>query len=477
VQDVQRVRRSIQRPTSPVTDPWPVSFCGSDMLPVLRFMLTPSISVAAALRKLYSIFRLVQRGDSCPIRGTAKQDSRQLKELHLTQRAFIVLSILLAPLLILAEETSDESAQSSTTKDVERAALATIENCESDIARFCGDVTPGESRVLACLQGYADQVNSACAESLHPWRGPDWEQDFHTTQIYPTLEHRELGEPNLDDDGERVIWRRKLPFLAQEVVDLGFELPNPYGIALINVSIQQDLVLENLAIGINGPPDREIDFVDFGTPSVENSALQLKLDAWILPFLNAFTTIGVFDGDAAIPLKFEGSDLFPQICAITPNAPQCVRTYSAVANPAYDGTNITVGINLAMGWDRFFVALPVTYAWTDVDIIDNTVTALNITPRIGMTGDMGDRGSVAVFMGATYLRAEVDIAGSIDLDTPGGPAGDITTLAFRISQRNKDRWNYLLGFNWDLDKRWSVLAEAGFGGSRENFIGGVTYRF
>ncbi len=107
-----------------------------------------------------------------------------------------------------------------------------------------------------------------------------------------------------------------------------------------------------------------------------------------------------------------------------------MRTYSAVARPRYEGTNVAVGINLAMGWDRFFVAIPVTYAWTDVDIIPNTVTALNITPRIGMTGDMGDRGTVAVFVGATYLRAEVDIAGEVDLDTPGGPGGDVTTLAF-----------------------------------------------
>ena len=124
-----------------------------------------------------------------------------------------------------------------------------------------------------------------------------------------------------------------------------------------------------------------------------------------------------------------------------------------------------------------FVTLPITYAWTDVDIINETVTALNITPRIGMTGDMGERGTVAVFLGATYLRAEVDITGEIDLETLGGPVGDTTTLTYRISQRNKDRWNALLGFNWDMNKTWSVLAEGGFGGSRENFIAGVTYRF
>jgi len=176
-------------------------------------------------------------------------------------------------------------------------------------------------------------------------------------------------------------------------------------------------------------------------------------------------------------LTIEGMDLFPTLCSITPNAPQCVRTFSATARPSYHGTNISLGMTLAMGWDRFFVAIPITYAWTDVNIIDTTVEALNITPRIGMIGDMGNRGTVAVFMGATYLNAEIDLAGSATFDTPGGPNGDTTTLSFVISQRNKDRWNYLLGFNWDLNKRWSVMAEAGFGGSRENLITGFTYRF
>lgn len=140
---------------------------------------------------------------------------------------------------------------------------------------------------------------------------------------------------------------------SQQVVDLGFELPNPYGVAIIPARIRQDLVLQDLAIGVDNPPDREIDFVDFGTP----------------------------------------------------NAPVCIRTYSAVARPKYEGTNIALGITAAMGWDRLFVALPITYAWTDVDIINETLTALNITPRIGMTGDAGNRGTVAVFLGGTYLRA------------------------------------------------------------------------
>ena len=43
------------------------------------------------------------------------------------------------------------------------------------------------------------------------------------------------------DDAPRV-WEHKLPFMAQNVVDLGFELPNPYGVAIIPAAIRQDLI-------------------------------------------------------------------------------------------------------------------------------------------------------------------------------------------------------------------------------------------
>ncbi len=390
---------------------------------------------------------------------------------RLTYVTALLLGVPFAPAILQAQDSTELKAM------IEQSAETVLERCAQDLERFCDDATPGEGRMLSCLLAYDDQVSDACAEALSDWERPTFEQAYQSTQLYPTLEDRELGEPHLDEDGERVIWNRRLPFLAQQVVDLGFDLPNPYGVALIPARIRQELVLENLFIGIGGEPDREIEFVDFGRPEVENNTLQLKLDVWLLPFMNVFATVGVVDGDATIPLTIQGTDLFPTLCSITPTAPQCVRTYSATARPSYEGNNISLGMNLAMGWDRFFVTLPMIYAWTDVDIIDTTVEALHISPRIGMTGDMGDRGTVAVFLGATYLEAEVDVAGSVTFDTPGGPDGDTTTLSFIITQRNKDRWNYLLGFNWDLSKKWSVMAEGGFGGTRENFIAGITYRF
>jgi hypothetical protein len=158
----------------------------------------------------------------------------------------------------------------------------------------------------------------------------------------------------------------------------------------------------------------------------------------------------------------------------------CARTLSSEANPNYHGENFSLGLNLAAGWKQFFVALPITYVWTNIDIIDTTVEALNISPRVGISGKIGNWGVLSTYIGANYLDAEVDLAGSVTFDTSdsGAPGvGDTTTVDYEISEKNKDKGNYLLGFNWDITRNFSAQAEAGFGGSRTNFISSFTYRY
>lgn len=301
----------------------------------------------------------------------------------------------------------------------------------------------------------------------------------------PSLEDRKLGQPYLED-GERVIYGRALPFLAQQVIDLGFELPRPYGAQLIGYWQEQDLILDNLSLSIDGGEYQDIDFVDFGIPTVENTTAQAKLDAWLLPFMNVYVSLGQFTGDGTIPLAVEGRDLLDflglgRLCGGGVLEPAfCSRILTAVAEPEYNGDAVAMGMNLAMGWSDYFVTLPISYAWTDVDIINETVTAWNISPRIGYLHEFRNAGSIALYTGATWLKAEVDLSGTVVFDTPGSgiaEIGDQTTLDFVIRQSNRDRWNYLLGFNWELSRAWSLQAEVGFGGSRENAIVSGTYRW
>ena len=338
-----------------------------------------------------------------------------------------------------------------------------------------GAAQAAQDRESASGAAQPTEASRAAAEGYRV-RGPE---------IYPTLEGRELGQRFESPDPEERIWGRALPFLAQQVIDLGFDLPNPYGLTLIGARIRQDLVLQDLEVGIGDRERESIDWVDFGQPSAEQSTVQAKLDAWVFPFMNLYAIVGRIDGRAELELGVPGDQLLDflglgALCnpPIGQPADICRRTLTTRARPKYDGTNVGVGINLAMGWDRFFVTLPITYVWSDVSLVDTTVEALNISPHIGVTGDVGEMGVIAAFVGATYLDANIDLTGRFTFDTSGVPGlGDSTTLDFKLNQRNKDKWNYLVGANWDISKHWSVMIEAGVGGSRENLIAGCTYRW
>ena len=68
----------------------------------------------------------------------------------------------------------------------------------------------------------------------------------------PHLEDRELGEPNLDGEGEVVIWDHPLPFFGQAVTELGFELPLPFGVSIVPATFEQDLTLRDLYLRLQG---------------------------------------------------------------------------------------------------------------------------------------------------------------------------------------------------------------------------------
>ena len=297
-----------------------------------------------------------------------------------------------------------------------------------------------------------------------------------------------LSYPVIRKDVTRVTgrkWDRPLPFMAQKVIDLGYDLPKPFGISIIPVVMRQDMNLDNLAISLTDGPLQDIDIVDFDGTSVESNTLQFKLDAWLFPFMNVFASFGLLDGSANVPVVVQGVDLMNYVglgarCdggLLEPNL--CQRTLVAEFKPEYKGESYTVGFTLATGWKKMFVALPVSHTWTNLDD-GKEAEAFNVSPRIGVNSDIGSWGIMSTFIGATYLDSTNQVTGAFTFDTSdsGVPElGDTVTVDYEVDQSNKDKWNYLIGFNWNISRRWSAQAEAGFGGSRSNFISSFTYRY
>ena len=274
-------------------------------------------------------------------------------------------------------------------------------------------------------------------------------------------------------------WEHRLPFLAQNVIDEGYDLPLPYGIGVTYANISQDMLLSGLQVGINGRDKEPFEFVAFEDANAVNDALQLKIDDWLFPFMNVFGLLGKIDGVATLDVLLDGNGMLDHLdvtCGGFPPNPLCPalqdKTITLPIETTFSGTTYGIGTILAGGWYNWFVAIPITFTYADMDTTDTEGIALTVTPRLGHSFNMGKWGGLSLFGGGNYLDAELTVAGTVS--TPD----NLVVVDYTIEQENEDKWNLLIGGNWDINKRWSFSAEYnGFIGSRDAVIISLTTRF
>ncbi len=277
-------------------------------------------------------------------------------------------------------------------------------------------------------------------------------------------------------------WNYRLPFLAQKVIDKGYDLPLPYGAGLIYAFNDQEQSISELEVGINGRDKAPFEFVTFDEAVTKTDSVNVKIDAWLFPFMNVYATYGPFKADADIEFLIDGDGMVEHMgidCTGLVRPRLCDRlqgqSFLLPIHTTPSGTNWSVGGVLAGGWKGWFVTIPFNYSWVDLeDTLAEGDAIFTITPRVGRNFVLGDLGNVALFAGGNYLRSELEISGTYRI-----PVEDqVLTFDYTVQQKNKDAWNLLFGFNWDVNKQFSWNLEYdGFIGTREAFIASVTWRF
>jgi hypothetical protein len=52
-----------------------------------------------------------------------------------------------------------------------------------------------------------------------------------------------------------------------------------------------------------------------------------------------------------------------------------------------------------------------------------------------------------------------------------------STIQYSLDKAPKDKWNFIIGSQFQIDKRFMIRAEYGFLSGRHQFLGGLQYRF
>lgn len=283
------------------------------------------------------------------------------------------------------------------------------------------------------------------------------------------------------EDAPRV-WNYKLPFLAQKVVDKGYDLPLPYGAGLIYSINEQEQSITGLEVGINGREKAPFEFVGFDRALTTTDSVNVKLDAWLFPFMNVYATYGPFKGDAALDILIDGDGMLEHMgisCGgiVRPDLCDSLQGQEILLpiHTRPSGTNWSVGGVFAGGWKGWFVTIPFNFARVDLGpTLADGGPIITVTPRFGRNFVLGELGNFALFAGGNYLESKLEISGTYRV-----PIGDEElTFDYTVQQKNEDAWNLLFGFNWDLNKQFSWTMEYdGFIGSRDAFVASVTWRF
>ena len=275
------------------------------------------------------------------------------------------------------------------------------------------------------------------------------------------------AEPAATEEGR---WSDFLPINKEMAGDA--DLPLPFGIGVTILNQKQDMKTNSISVTAINPIVAAIDVavvtgnpldptqsttIDLTANKVETDvdAKLLRLDAWVLPFLNVYGIVGEVEGDNKVIGASHATS-----AAVT----AALTNFPAIS---YEGDVHGIGGILAFARDRWWATLDYSYTEADLTISASEITTKTFSPRIGTTGKLGDMNGL-IWIGGMHQKVDEKQIGT----APFGAA----TVNYDVNQEALKEWNYLLGGSISLSEELEIAIEAGLG-DRESFMGSLSFRF
>lgn len=224
--------------------------------------------------------------------------------------------------------------------------------------------------------------------------------------------------------------------------DQGVELPRPFGIGVNAIFMERDITVTDVSLKIGNLPPKSIsDRFDF---EVSNRTIlsMMRLDAWVLPFLDVYAMFGETRTDTSLSTTFE---LSPSLGS---PVPVTIETDQKVDGPLYGG-----GATAVLGGDIWFAMADANYSRSDLDTFEGTLDAWFLSSRLGWHRTI-NRCQVQLWGGIGYIDAKRTLTIKTDL-----PIFGPTTV--EVEQEPTDPLTYQLGCRLSLNRRFDVMVEVG----------------
>ncbi|QIR29553.1 hypothetical protein GY169_00285 [Kluyvera genomosp. 3] len=280
-----------------------------------------------------------------------------------------------------------------------------------------------------------------------------------------------------------------LPFLGDEARKRGYDLPEPFGININYMNIRQNINVDSinfngLYLGKSSIPLDNAFKINVGNTRERSKTETLKLDAWLLPFMNVYGLIGYTDGHSV-------SQIGVGLSGPKGNVVPMKKMQNLDFQLDFKGTTYGIGTTMVGGVGNWFTAFDANYTQTQFDILDGSIDAFTISPRVGYrftTPGMDTlhlpSGKLNLWVGSMYQDVQQEFKGSLDdLSMPSERLQRMVDWAnqqhkgrFDVKQHLQSPWNMLVGAQYEVTRNFNVTTEIGFAERNSFFIAGE-YRF
>jgi hypothetical protein len=263
------------------------------------------------------------------------------------------------------------------------------------------------------------------------------------------------------------------PFWCRAMNENGFDLPKSFGAAFNFMAMNQTNQISNLVVSARGI-EVPFDVQFYNTRSIDMNAT-LRMDVWVLPFINAYGIFGYTSGKVSPDIRVPAGTLdVPFIGQVEIESPITIQE-----TLRYFGSTFGYGLTMAAGFKRLFASLDFNQTWTDLNIAAEAMVTHTLAPRVGAILDASmSPGQGAVWIGGMYVRYRQTFLGTIavvDVD-PGLIEALGEELKYTLDLGNRSPWNLVIGGSWIISGKLNLMVEAGLG-DRYQVLTAFSYRF
>lgn len=301
-----------------------------------------------------------------------------------------------------------------------------------------------------------------------------------------------------------------LPIWGDKVYERGYDLPLPIGIGVNYVFNEMFLDISEFGMSINNvdlSPWLNMESLGFQKTVATSSGVNLRIDSWILPFLNVYGLFSQVYGSTSVRLApVFGGITFPEFGSTVD----------------FDASAYGLGATLVYGYKNYFISGDINHSWTSTELLTKQVGVLTLSGRVGRSFKLKRDQRVVFYVGMMYrnfTKAEGN-SGSIKLNEalPGiedaynnwyngltpiqqktlnrvynqiedavydktGEAIDIgegnlfsSDIGYNIKKELIQTTSFQFGGQFEFDKRWALRGEFGIAKEIKFILFGINYR-